>query len=230
MVPLLLSVLAVAQTGAMDPKDFPKEMQASALWATVRIVNAATSSTGSGVVVKRVGDDVYVLTAAHVVDQADKVEVHTFSAESYPKQAREYDSAVVLERSKELDLAVVRITMRDKLPGALPLCPKGKAPTDKDFVALTVGCNGGKAPTCLAETVNGRKLVKRPGEDEVISWEVATAPAKGRSGGPLVDKRGYVLGIASGANDGKGYFVHTEEIVKFLKERMLEDLLEEDKK
>ncbi len=227
MAPLLLALLVVAQTGTVDAKEFPQELQTKALRATVRIVNPAKGTNGSGVVVKRDDEYVYVLTAAHVVDKADKVEVQTFSADPNPKAAKTYDAAVVLERSKELDLAVVRIATHDKVPGVLPLCVK--APDDKEFAALTVGCDG-KTPTCLAETVKGRKLVKRPGEDAVVSWEVAAAQAKGRSGGPLVDKNGRVLGIASGIGDGKGYYVHTEEIVKFLKERVLEELLEEEKK
>ena len=156
--------------------------------------------------------------------------MHTFSAESYPKAVKVYGSSQVVAQAKEQDLAVVRIVTRDKAPGVLPLCPAPKAPGDKDFPGLSVGCNDGKAPTCRAETVKGRKVVKRPGEDPLISWEVAAAPAAGRSGGPLLDKRGKVVGIASGGNDGLGYFVHIEEVERFLKQNVLEDLLEEEKK
>ncbi len=230
MTPFFLALLVTAQTDQADAPDFTKELQASALRATVRIVNAAKGSEGSGVVVKQDANFAYVLTARHVIDKADKVEVHVYSAQSYPKAAAVYADAVIVADSKEQDLAVVRIPTRVKLPGVLPLCPAAKAPGDKDFAGLSVGCDSGKAPTCRAETVKGRKLVKRPGENGVASWEVATAPAAGRSGGPLVDKRGYVLGIASGANDGLGYYVHPEEIERFLKKNLLEDLAEEEKK
>jgi hypothetical protein len=127
-------------------------------------------------------------------------------------------------------LAVVRVGTRDKVPAVLPLCPAAKAPTNKDFAAVSVGCDGGKAPTCRAETVKGRKAVRRPGEDAVVSWEVERAPAAGRSGGPLVDRRGYVLGIASGASDDRGYYVHPEEIARFLNKHVLGDLADEAKK
>jgi S1-C subfamily serine protease len=230
MTPFLLALLAVGQTGQVESADFSKEVQAAALRATVRIVNRAGALNGSGVIVKQDANFVYVLTAQHVVDKAEKMEVHTFSAESYPKAAKVYGSAQVVAQAKEQDLAVVRIATRDKAPGVLPLCPAAKAPGDKDFPGLSVGCNDGKAPTCRAETVKGRKTVKRPGEEALVSWEVSTAPVAGRSGGPLVDKRGKVLGIASGANDGLGYFVHPEEIERFLKKEVLEDLLEDEKK
>jgi hypothetical protein len=69
-------------------------------------------------------------------------------------------------------------------------------------------------------------LIRRPGEGAFAAWEVATAPVKGRSGGPLFDRRGFVLGIASGANLELGYFTHTEEIHRFLKSNALEWLAE----
>jgi S1-C subfamily serine protease len=230
MAPFLLILLAAAQTGQAESPDFPTELQTSAQRATVRIVNVVKGSEGSGVVLKQDANFAYVLTARHVVDDADKVEVHTYSAQSYPKAAAVYADAAVIAESKEQDLAVVRVRTRDKLPGVLPLCPATKAPADKDFPALSVGCDAGKAPTCRAEKVKGRKLVRRPGENGVVSWEAAAAPATGRSGGPLVDKRGYVLGVASGANDGLGYYVHPEEIDRFLKKNVLEDLAEGEKK
>jgi S1-C subfamily serine protease len=230
MIAFLFALAAVGQNGQVESADFPKQVQASALRATVRIVNGTTGASGSGVIVKQDTNSIYVLTAWHVVEKAEKVEVHTFSAESYPKAAKVYGSVPVVAQAKEQDLAVVRIATRDQAPGVLPLGPAAKAPVDKDFPGLSVGCNDGKAPTCRLETVKGRKAVKRPGDDPLVSWEVGAAPAAGRSGGPLVDKRGKVIGIASGGNDGLGYFVHVEEIERFLKNNVLEDLLEEDKK
>jgi serine protease Do len=228
MTPLLLVLLAGAQNGPVESPDFPKELQASALRATVRVINAVKGVEGSGVIVKQDDRYVYILTAQHLVDKADKVEVHTFAVD--PKTAKVYAAAKVLEQSKEQDLAMLRIATEDKMPGVLPLCTEKKAPTEKDFPGLSVGYNVGKPSTCRVETVKGSKKVRRPGADAVVSWEIGAAPAAGRSGGPLLDKRGYVLGVASGANDGLGYYVHTTEIARFLKEhQILEDLVEEEK-
>src|SRR2546430_1556077 len=82
----------------------------------------------------------------------------------------------------------------------------------KDAQALGAGCRDGKGRACLAETVRRKVDARRPNEKVTTMWETEASPAKGRSGGPLVDKRGFVLGIASGANDGKGYYVHPDEI------------------
>jgi S1-C subfamily serine protease len=231
MTPLLAVVLALAQSGEVKSPDFSKDMQASVLHATVRVDNNTKGMHGSGVIIKQDADFVFILTAWHLVGNVDDVDIQTFSAASYPKAAKTYTDATVLARSKTQDLAVVRIKTRDKMPGVLPLCPAEKTPTDKDLPGLTCGCNDGDAPTCKTDTVKGRKKVRRPDQrDDVVNWETATAPVAGRSGGPLVDKQGYVIGIASGANNGLGYFVHPEEIAAFLKFYELEYLGEEKKK
>jgi serine protease Do len=228
MTSLLIVVLALGQTGEVKSPDFPNDLQATALRATVQVFNNGTK--GSGVIVKQEGTSVWILTAHHLVGTADDVQIHTYSADSYPKAAKVY-KADVFARSKEHDLAVVRIKTRDKMPGVLSLCPAAKVPTGKDIPGLTCGCDNGDAPTCKTDTVKGKRKVRRPDEkNDVVNWQTATAPVSGRSGGPLVDKQGYVIGIASGANDGLGYFVHPDEIAVFLKNNGLPDLVEEEKK
>jgi len=226
-----LLLLALGQSGQVESKDFPADVQAAALRATVRVVNVTRNREASAVIVKQEGAGVYFLTAGHVAQAGDKLEIHTFTKDSYPKPADVYKSAEVLAADKEHDVAVLRLVTRDAMPGVLPLCPPAKAPDDKNFPALSAGCNSGKPPTCQVETVRGKKKVQRPGDKEpTLAWEVAAAPAKGRSGGPLLDKRGLVLGVASGANDGQGYYVHAEEIYRFLKRNGLERLSEEERK
>jgi S1-C subfamily serine protease len=226
----LLALLAVAQTGQVESEDFPADLQAACLQATVKVVNVTPNKEGSGVIVKQQDQLVYVLTANHVVEKADKIEVHVFSAKSYPKAAAVYDGARVYAQAREADLAVLVFATRDTLPGVARLCPAKQVPTGTDFPGLTVGCGGGKAPTCAAETVKGKKVIRRPGEGDTTTWELAAAPAGGRSGGPLFDKRGLVIGIASGIGDGKGYYVHPDEILRFLKRNDLANLAEDDRK
>jgi S1-C subfamily serine protease len=223
-------MLALGQSGQVESKDFSKESQTAALRATVKVVNHTTNREASAVIFRQESEHVFLLTAGHAAKEGDKIEIQTFTDESYPKPAKVYKSAEVLAGGTEPDVAVLRLATRDAVPGVLPLCPPAKVQDDKDFPGLCVGCTSPKAPTCLAETVRGKKSVRRPGEGPTLVWEVAAAPAKGRSGGPLVDRRGYVIGIASGANDDKGYYTHVEEIHRFLKRSALERLYEEERK
>jgi hypothetical protein len=63
-----------------------------------------------------------------------------------------------------------------------------------------------------------KKLVRRQGAGKsAYFWELAGKQAEGRSGGPLLDKRGYLLGVCSGTNREKSYFCHTDEVRAFFK-------------
>lgn len=220
---LLLLLLTPGLVTADGAEAIPFKVKAATRLATVRVVRPAQGSDGSGVIIKQERGFVYVLTAAHLVQGSDKVEVHTFSATSYPRAAAAFRDVEVLAQAREPDLAVLRIRSRDSIPGILPLCPKSLVPAERSFSALTSGCTAGKAPTVLVVTVGDKKRIRRPGERATtLAWEVARGSAKGRSGGPLVDRRGYVLGIASGASDGKGYFAHPQEIHRFLERHALD--------
>src|SRR5690242_5141165 len=96
MTPLLLLALVPGGIETVPSPDFAKDQQVAAVLATVRVVNPARDRTGSGVLVGREGAFVYVLTAAHVVAGAEGLEVHTFSAGSYPEAAHVHDSGRVV--------------------------------------------------------------------------------------------------------------------------------------
>jgi S1-C subfamily serine protease len=161
------------------------------------------------------------------VDGAKRVEVSTYSTASHPKPAAVY-RAEVIATADGPDLAVLRFATRDELPASVTVCPPSKVPEGRDFAALSVGRGAGGAPAAALEDVRGKRRVHRPGADSrVLCWETAKAPAKGRSGGPLLDRRGYLIGVDSGAGDGKGYYAHVEEVHAFLKRNGLEWLYEE---
>ncbi len=224
-------LLALGQNGQVESKDFSTDAQAVALRATAKVVNLTTNQEASGIIVKQEGKTVYFLTAAHVAKPDDKLEISVYTAESYPKPTEVYKSATVLVSDSEKDIAVIRLFTTDTMPGVVPLCPPKKVVDGKDFPALSVGCGDDKAPVCRVEMVLRKIKVQRPGEKgTTLTWETAAAQARGRSGGPLVDKRGFVVGVASGTNDDHGYYVHIDEINRFLKENALERLYEEKTK
>jgi S1-C subfamily serine protease len=202
----------------VESADFPKERQTAALAATVRVANLSQKAVASGVLLGRKGSFVYVLTAHHLVGRGDRLEVATFTASSSPRPSRVYRSVQVVARAEDMrDLALLRVVTDDPMPGTLALCPARLLPEEMGFKALSVGCTGGEAPTCVVDEVAGKKLARRENEEKAAAfWEVDRKQPEGRSGGPLIDRRGYLLGICSGTNKEKGYFTHPDEVRAFL--------------
>jgi S1-C subfamily serine protease len=226
MLSLVLTLLVHADVETVPSREFSKEMQAAAATATVGVRNTAAGVDGSGVVVGRNGPFVYILTAHHLLDRAKGIEIAVYSARSYPRVEKTYTSAELLAVSPDSDLALLRLATRDALP-ELRICTPSQAPEGKDFVVLTVGCDGG-APTCAVDRVKEKKRVQKGKEEgSAFCWETGVAPKAGRSGGPLLDREGRLIGVCSGANDGKGYYAHLEEIQRFLKRNGLNALYEE---
>jgi hypothetical protein len=211
-----------AQVPVLQDKDFSKEIQQAALLATVQVTNSAEGVDGSGVLLGSEGAFIYILTANHVVAKAKQVDVSIYSAGSYPRVDKAYREADVVARDARADLAVIRLTTRDTLPAPLLLCPAGRAPAAKTFAVLSIGCQDRGVPLQLLDEVKAVRVISKPKEaGKTKCWETARAPIAGRSGGPLVDSRGLLIGIASGMSDAKGYYIHLDEIRDFLKRQGL---------
>ena len=117
MTPWFLLLLASAPT--VESKDFSRQLQQRAMAATVRIVNRRDKIEGSGVLVGAGAKGIYILTVAHLLKRAERLEISTFTADSYPRPAKIYDKAEVVARTRDMrDLALIRIATEDALPGA----------------------------------------------------------------------------------------------------------------
>jgi S1-C subfamily serine protease len=181
--------------------------------ATVRVTNVRGEAVGSGVLVGQRPPFAYVLTAAHVVDKADRPTVEAFNG---PTVRRAETTEIVL-RSKEIDFALLRVPANTMPRFYLALADHPQLVRTNRFAALTVGCSDGEPPTLLTDEVLRRRLVRRAVDAERLFWETQGVPVGGRSGGPLVDRAGRVIGICSGTQDGRGYYTHADEIHAALK-------------
>jgi S1-C subfamily serine protease len=216
------------QIPVTDSADFSKDKQIAAITATVQIKNPEKNLIGSGVVIGRSEPfDVYVLTAHHVVQGSKRLEVAVFSKDSYPKPKSTFDRVtIVADEPGPADLALLRVSTSEAVPSVLKVCPADMVPAT--FTGLAVGCSFGRPPTTWTKKVPEKKLTLRKGrQDMSLSWEVDELPVQGRSGGPIIDGRSYVLGICSIANDQKCYFTHVDEIHRFLKSNGFRWLIED---
>lgn len=212
---------------------FSIELLNAAMAATVQVVNVVNGDQGSGVMIAKRGPVVYVLTADHLLaakrrsaDRGVGLEIRVFPAIAAPVPAV-YRSVHVVDRAMDDDLAVLSFSTRQDIPEPLPICPLQRMPDDEPFPVLSVGWGGG-VPTVVAGIASAKKRARKRFKTTATQmWELDKPSKPGQSGGPLIDPRGYVVGVASGNSGGHGYFCHTDLIHRLLYRNGLTSLYSE---
>ncbi len=214
----IFTLLAVAAPGVVNPAvAHPAVLSAEAQWRAVAacplVVTGDQESFGTAVVVGHKDEFAYLLTAAHVVEGARDREFRFFTRDSDPRPARTVKGGDVLFRSRKPDFALLRVRVGDDRLPELKLAGPGQRPKRFPFEAVSVGCPFGGRPRARAETVSAKRLTRANDAPVAFFWQTAATPEKGRSGGPLLDPAGRVIGVCAAAQDDRGYFTHLDEIL-----------------
>lgn len=214
---LVLTAYCLCAFPTVEAKEFTPELQRSVLAATVRVVDRDGGNEATGVLVGVKDGEGYLLTAHHAVAKSGKVEILFFTDESYPKPSATVKASRVVFENADADLALLKVALKEVggVPAPIPI--RSEVPKEKEFVALSGGASGGRSPTLEVLNVRGRKLVQRRDGGGAFFWQTREAPTRGRSGGPMVDPSGNLIGIASGEQQEQGYFSHLDEIRGWLR-------------
>lgn len=160
---------------------------------------------GSGVMVRRAGDKVYVLTNNHVAGEADEITVKLHDGRSFP--------ATLVGKDTQRDLALVVFETREEVA----IAKLGDSSTLQvgDW-AFAVGNPLGFESTVTAGIISavGRRPAAGNGMSGLTDYiQTDAAINQGNSGGALVNLRGEVVGIntwiasQSGGNIGLGFAI-----------------------
>ncbi len=163
---------------------------------------------GSGVIVRRTGDTLYVLTNNHVAGEATKISVKL-------NDGREFDGKLVGADSR-MDVALVSFESKDK---TIPVAILG----DSDSVKTGDICLAMGAPLGYSQSVT-QGIVSAKGRsgsgigniNDFIQTDAAIN--QGNSGGPLVNIYGEIIGIntwiasQSGGSQGLGFSIPINNI------------------
>ncbi len=177
-------------------------------------------ATASAVVIGRKNDALYLLTADHAVDPASLAETsfEFFDHAQKAKPTFTLRGAKALLRRPTADFALLEVNVeKDRVVTVLKLLPPGKHAKKFPFAGLSIGCSEGNRPTLEFESLLGKRLAVRSDDQLAFFWQAEKSQARGRSGGPLLDAGGRVIGISAATALGKGYYVHANEIHAALK-------------
>ena len=224
---LIVAAYILATFPILESKEIPETVQRSVLAATVQILNPEAKKEGSGVLIGIREGQGFILTARHVVAEARQWEVRFFEDESYPKSVLRVGKTSLLIQNQDADLALLRVDLKGVKNLPKPLKIRKEALKEKEFLAFSSGGSGTASPTLEPLQIQGRKLLTRPDRSSAFFWQSREAPEEGRSGGPLVDLRGNLIGICSGKQEEKGYYTALEEIRSWLEKSDHAWILEE---
>jgi Do/DeqQ family serine protease len=199
----VVNVVKAQLPGVGSPFDFffqPESAQGASRQQELR-----QKGLGSGVMVKRVGQSVYVLTNNHVVGEAQEITVTLADGRNF--------TAKLVGKDPKKDLALVKFTSGE----SVPLAELGDSDTLQvgDWV-LAVGSPLGFHSTVTEGIVSALGRESLPGSSIASFTDYIQTDAainQGNSGGALVDIQGQVVGInswiasPSGGNVGLGFAI-----------------------
>jgi S1-C subfamily serine protease len=224
----LLAACAVpARADESIPVETLKEIKAATCFVKVDIGRATTKGSGSGFLVRVDGETGYVVTNHHVVVPPSDLKITVKGVELVFNSGQKGERVVkaeVLASDPDADLAVLKISGVKDLPKPIDLSQKvelvetmgvfsfgfpfGEKLADKGNPAMTVGKG----------SVSSIRQNER-GEAAIVQIDGELNP--GNSGGPVVDGKGRLVGVAVAKIDKThiGFAVSAEELARMLNGR-----------
>jgi 2-alkenal reductase len=198
-------------TIAVFERDSPSVVQIAGL-ATGRDGRAGVQ-TGSGFVWDGAG---HVVTNNHVVQGASQLAVRLSNGE--------VSRAQVVGTAPRYDLAVLKITLRGKLPPPLPIGSSSDLKVGQ--AAFAIGNPFGLDESMTTGIISAlkRRLPTSGGREVADAIQTDTPINPGNSGGPLLDSAGRLIGVTtaivspSGANAGIGFAIPVDVVNRIVPE------------
>lgn len=147
---------------------------------------ATDEGIGSGVLISDVGE---ILTASHVVNDAEKITVRFLNGEEIP--------AKVLRSAPMPDLALIKLSWMPKAYAIAKLGDSEKVVVGEKV--LIVGAPYGLEHSLSVGYISGRKEQKVKTSGFILNefFQTDASINQGNSGGPMFDLNGEVIGISS---------------------------------
>ena len=180
------------------------------------------SSEGSGVIYKKEGKYAYLVTNAHVINGAKKVDILLADGNKVPGEvvgSDVYSDIAVVRISADKAKAVAEFGDSDKLTVGETAIAIG-SPLGTDYAnSVTQGIISSQGRNVKLKADNGQNISTR-----ALQTDAAINP--GNSGGPLINIQGQVIGITSSkisnngqtSVEGMGFAIPANDVVNIIKQ------------
>lgn len=217
----VISLLVALEASAQQLRDVVRQVDASVvviktveknLLAAPQSMFVSSPGSGSGVLISSDGQ---VMTAAHVVQVADKIEVEFSDGQIVP--------AKVMTSVPGADLAMLKLDWVPHNAKPVKLGDSDKMQMGDDV--FIIGAPYGMGHSLSVGHISARRVPKNGGALMLEMLQTDAAINKGSSGGPMFNVAGEVVGIVSlilsqsGGSEGLGFAVTSNLAHKLLIER-----------
>lgn len=218
----LKSIVSITNVAVQQVPDFFSFFQGGGVEREVKM-------SGSGVILEKTKDYLYMITNHHVIDGARDLSVTFSDDKTYAAEVVKYD--------ENNDIAIIRVRIKDLSESTLAeikpikIGDSNSLEIGESVVAIGNALGYGQSVTTGVVSAVNRNFAPKESLDTKTYIQTDAAINPGNSGGALLNMKGELVGIntakiASSSIEGMGYAIPMARVLELIKGANIEELQE----
>lgn len=218
----LKSIVSITNVAVQQVPDFFSFFQGGGVEREVKM-------SGSGVILEKTKDYLYMITNHHVIDGAKDLSVTFSDDKTYGAEVVKYD--------ENNDIAIIRVRIKDMSESTLAeikpikIGDSNSLEIGESVVAIGNALGYGQSVTTGVVSAVNRNFVPKESLDTKTYIQTDAAINPGNSGGALLNMKGELVGIntakiASSSIEGMGYAIPMARVLELIKGANIEEFQE----
>lgn len=218
----LKSIVSITNVAVQQVPDFFSFFQGGGVEREVKM-------SGSGVILEKTKDYLYMITNHHVIDGAKDLSVTFSDDKTYKAEVVKYD--------ENNDIAIIRVRIKDMSESTLAeikpikIGDSNSLEIGESVVAIGNALGYGQSVTTGVVSAVNRNFAPKESLDKKTYIQTDAAINPGNSGGALLNMKGELVGIntakiASSSIEGMGYAIPMARVLELIKGTNIEEFQE----
>lgn len=218
----LKSIVSITNVAVQQVPDFFSFFQGGGVEREVKM-------SGSGVILEKTKDYLYMITNHHVIDGAKDLSVTFSDDKTYKAEVVKYD--------ENNDIAIIRVRIKDLSESTLSeikpikIGDSNSLEIGESVVAIGNALGYGQSVTTGVVSAVNRNFAPKESLDTKTYIQTDAAINPGNSGGALLNMKGELVGIntakiASSSIEGMGYAIPMARVLELIKGANIEEFQE----